>query len=73
MLSLAAGRPRPEKSTSHEQAPLSDCRTDSVIRGEIEESNRSTLHCGNYARGVPLQKEEGQNKNPEYAPWREED
>ena len=26
---------------SHEQVPLSGCRTDSVIRGEIEARNRS--------------------------------
>ncbi len=65
MPSLKKGRTFPEKSTSHVQVLLSDCRTDSVFRGEIEESNRSALHCGNYARGVPSQEEEGQSKNPE--------
>jgi len=45
--------------------PLSDCRTNSVIRGEIAKGNLSPLHCGNYARCVPSQEEDGQSKNPE--------
>src|SRR5512140_3220825 len=40
-----AGTPIPEKPTSQVQVPLSDCRTDSVTRGEIEEGNGSPLHC----------------------------
>jgi hypothetical protein len=56
MLSPTKGRLFLEKSTSHMQVLLLDCRTDSVIRGEIEESNRSSLHCGNYARCVPSQR-----------------
>ena len=55
------------------QVSMSDCRTDSVIRGELEEGNHSPRYCGNYARCVPSQEKEGQNKNPEYEPWREED
>ena len=63
----------PGEAISHMQVPLSDCRTDSVIRGELEEGNHSPQHCGNYARCVPSQEEVGQNKNPEYEQWREED
>jgi hypothetical protein len=69
----AAGRPFSEKSTSHVHVPLSDYRTDAVIRGEIEELNRSPLHCGNYARCVPSQEEQDQSKTPENELWREED
>jgi hypothetical protein len=71
--SPAAGTPFPEKTTSHEQAPLSDCRPDSVIRGEIEEGNHSPQHCGNYAKCVPSQVAAGQNKNPVNQRWRVED
>jgi hypothetical protein len=35
---------------------------DSAVRGKIEEVNHSFLHCGNYARRVPLQKEDSQWK-----------
>jgi hypothetical protein len=69
--SPAAGTPFPEKPISREQGPLSDCRTDSVIQREIEKGKRSPLHCGNYARCVPSQEKDGQNKNPANEPWRE--
>jgi len=52
------------------RVPLSDSRTDSVTRGVIEEGNRSPLHCGHYASCMPSQEEEGQNKTPDYEPWR---
>jgi hypothetical protein len=67
--SRAAGTPFPEKLIPHVQESMSDCSTGSVIRGELEEENHSPLHCGNYARRVPSQEEDGQNKNHEYEPW----
>ena len=71
--SPAAGTPFPEKLISHEQGPLSDCRTDSVIRGEIEKGKRSPLHSGNRARRVPVQEKNDQNKNQKNQWSREED
>jgi hypothetical protein len=47
---------------------MSDCSTASVIRGGLERVNHSPLHCGNYARCVPSQEKDGQNKNLEYEP-----
>jgi hypothetical protein len=71
--SRAAGTPFPEKLISHVQVAMSDCSGNSVNRGELEAVNPAPRYCGNYARSVPSQEEEGQNKTPEYKPSREED
>ena len=44
VFSTAVGRPFPEKPISHARVPLSDCRTDSVIRREIDEDNDLPYH-----------------------------